>query len=124
MVFSIALLLVIVYLAYKAAPRERAEDAHVHGVGQIGLLAAMALFGGGYFTLFYFSTGEMMRALHPYGLEQYGCIAAAMIAVSNMVFGGLYMYSLGIFNEGGGSYTASMRYLRPTLSLVVAGGLI
>ena len=124
MVFSIALLLVIVYLAYKAAPRERAEDAHVHGPGQIGLLAAMALFGVDYFTSFYYATGEMMHALHPYGLEQYGYIAAAMIAVSNMVFGGLYMYSLGIFNEGGGSYTASMRYLRPTLSLVVAVVLI
>src|SRR5512146_2200406 len=34
------------------------------------------------------------------------------------------MYSLGIFNEGGGSYTASMRYLAPGLSLVVAVVLI
>ncbi len=34
------------------------------------------------------------------------------------------MYSLGIFNEGGGSYTASMRYLSPALSLVVAVVLI
>src|SRR3989337_1522214 len=34
------------------------------------------------------------------------------------------MYSLGIFNEGGGSYTASMRYLRPALSLTVAVVLI
>ncbi len=34
------------------------------------------------------------------------------------------MYSLGIFNEGGGSYTASMRYLTPGLSLVVAVVLI
>ena len=34
------------------------------------------------------------------------------------------MYSLGIFNEGGGSYTASMRYLWPTLSLIVAVVLI
>jgi hypothetical protein len=34
------------------------------------------------------------------------------------------MYSLGIFNEGGGSYTASMRYLKPTLSLIVAVTLI
>ena len=30
------------------------------------------------------------------------------------------MYSLGIFNEGGGSYTASMRYLAPAVSLIVA----
>ncbi len=41
-----------------------------------------------------------------------------------MVFGFLYMFSLGIFNEGGGSYTASMRYLSPGLSLVVAVVLI
>ena len=41
-----------------------------------------------------------------------------------MVFGALYMYSLGVFNEGGGSYTASMRYLWPGLSLVVAVVLI
>ena len=34
------------------------------------------------------------------------------------------MYSLGVFNEGGGSYTASMRYLAPGLSLVVAVVLI
>jgi hypothetical protein len=34
------------------------------------------------------------------------------------------MYSLGVFNEGGGSYTAAMRYLTPGLSLVVAVVLI
>jgi hypothetical protein len=34
------------------------------------------------------------------------------------------MYSLAPFNEGGGSYTASMRYLKPTLSLMVAVTLI
>lgn len=47
-----------------------------------------------------------------------------IIGIANFVFGGLYMYSLGIFNEGGGSYTASMRYLWPTLSLIVAVTLI
>jgi len=124
MLFSIALLIVIVFLSYKAAPRERAEHALVHGAGQIGLLAAVALFGVDYFTSFYYGTGEMMHALHPYGLQKYGYIAAGVIALANMVFGALYMYSLGIFNEGGGSYTASMRYLRPTLSLIVAVVLI
>ena len=34
------------------------------------------------------------------------------------------MFSLGIFNEGGGAYTAAMRYLTPGLSLVVAVVLI
>ncbi len=124
MLFSIALLIVIVFLAYKASPIEKEEDANVHGAGQIGLLAAVALFGVDYFTSYFYATGEMLHALHPYGLESYGYLTAAVIAVANVTFGFLYMYSLGIFNEGGGSYTASMRYLTPGLSLVVAVVLI
>jgi hypothetical protein len=124
MLFSIILLLVIGFLAYKAAPREKKEHAHIHGAGQIGLLAAVALFGVDYFTSFYYGTGELMGALHPYGLQRFGYIAAGVIAFANIIFGALYMYSLGVFNEGGGSYTASMRYLAPTLSLIVAVTLI
>ncbi len=120
MLFSIGLLIVIIYLSYRAAPVEKKEHAHIHGAGQIGLLAAVALFGVDYFTSFYYGTGEMMSALHPYGLQKWGYIAAGVIALSNMIFGALYMFSLGPFNEGGGSYTASMRYLKPTLSLIVA----
>src|SRR4030066_1261030 len=120
MLFSIGLLIVIAFLVYRISPRERAQDAHVHGAGQIGLLAAIALFGVDYFTSFYYATGEMLGALHPYGLQEYAYIAVAVIALANIVFGALYMFSLGPFNEGGGSYTASMRYLKPTLSLIVA----
>lgn len=121
---SILVLVVIFFISYKVAPRENKEHAHVHGAGQIGLLAALALFGVDYFTSYFYATGEMMHALHPYGLQQYGYIAVVVIAIANFVFGALYMYSLGIFNEGGGSYTASMRYLWPTLSLTVAVVLI
>ena len=121
---SIILLLVILALSYKAAPRENKDHAHVHGAGQIGMLAALALFGVDYFTSYFYATGEMMSALHPYGLERYSYVAVVVIAVANFAFGALYMYSLGIFNEGGGSYTASMRYLAPTLSLIVAVTLI
>ena len=124
MFFSIGLLIIVVYLSYKASPREKADSAQVHGAGQIGLLAAVALFGVDYFTSYFYATGEMMGALHPYGLQKYSYIAVAVIALANIVFGALYMYSLGIFNEGGGSYTASMRYLKPTLSLIVAITLI
>jgi hypothetical protein len=121
---SILLITAFVYIAYRLAPRERAEDAHVHGAGQIGLAAAVALFGVDYFTSYFYATGEMMGALHPYGLEHYGYVAVAAIAIANFAFGALYMYSLGVFNEGGGSYTASMRYLAPSLSLIVAVVLI
>jgi amino acid transporter len=120
MIFSIALLIVIVFIALKAAPVEKKDDALLHGAGQIGLLAAIALFGVDYFTSYFYATGEMMTALHPYNLQKYAFIAVIIIAIANAVFGFLYMYSLGIFNEGGGSYTASMRYLAPGLSLVVA----
>lgn len=120
MFFSIGLLIVIVFLVVRLAPREKQEDSHIHGAGQIGLLAAIALFGVDYFTSYYYATGEMMSALHPVGLAQYGYIAVLVIALTNAIFGFLYMYSLGVFNEGGGSYTASMRYLSPGISLVVA----
>jgi hypothetical protein len=124
MFFSIALLIVVILISLRVAPKEKAEDAHIHGAGQIGVLAAIALFGVDYFTSYYYATGEMMSALHPYGLQKYGYIAVTVIAFANFVFGMLYMYSLGPFNEGGGSYTASMRYLKPTLSLIVAVTLI
>jgi amino acid transporter len=124
MLFSIALLIVIIFLAFKIAPVEKKEHALIHGAGQIGLLAALALFGVDYFTSYYYATGELMSALHPYNLQKYAFIAVIIIAITNAVFGFLYMYSLGVFNEGGGSYTASMRYLAPGLSLVVAVMLI
>jgi len=124
MLFSIGLLIVIGFLAFRAAPVEKEEHAHIHGAGQIGLLAALALFGVDYFTSYFYATGELMSALHPYGLQKYAWIAVLVISFANIVFGVLYMYSLGIFNEGGGSYTASMRYLTPGLSLVVAVVLI
>jgi len=89
MLFSIILLLVIAYSSYRAAPRERQEDAHVHGAGQIGLLAAVALFGVDYFTSFYYATGEMMHALHPYNLQHWGYLIASVIALTNMTFGAL-----------------------------------
>ncbi len=99
---SVILLAIIIFLSYKAAPREKKEHAHVHGAGQIGLLVALALFGMDYFTSYFYATGEMMSALHPYGLQKWGFISVAIIAISNAIFGFLYMYSLGIFNEGGG----------------------
>jgi hypothetical protein len=124
MAFSILLLGLFVYVSYRLSPKERAEDTHVHGAGQIGLAAAVALFGVDYFTSFFYATGEMMSALHPYGLQKWSYLVVGFISLANFVFGALYMYSLGPFNEGGGSYTASMRYLKPTLSLIVAVTLI
>ncbi|MGB8214609.1 MAG: hypothetical protein WCE68_13710 [Anaerolineales bacterium] len=124
MLFSIGLLIVIVFIAFRISPREKKDHAQVHGAGQIFMLAALALFGIDFFTSYYYGTGELMSVLWPYGLQVWGYVGAGLIAFANICFGILYMYSLGPFNEGGGSYTASMRYLRPTLSLMVAVTLI
>ncbi len=124
MFFSIALLIVIVFLAFKASPVEKKEHALIHGAGQVGLLAALALFGVDYFTSYFYATGEMLGALTPYNLQKYAFIAVVIIALANAAFGFLYMYSLGVFREGGGSFAAAMRYLGPALSLVVAVVLI
>jgi hypothetical protein len=120
MLFSILLLLVIIYFSWRISPRERQEDAHVHGAGQVGLLAAIALFGVDYFTSYFYATGEMLHALHPYGLEHLAYYAVVVIAIANIVFGALYMYFLGVFREGGGSFAAAMRYLGPGISLIEA----
>jgi hypothetical protein len=120
MLFSILLLAIIIYLSWRAAPRERQEDAHVHGAGQVGLLAAIALFGVDYFTSYYYATGEMLHALHPYGLDHLAYYAILIIALANITFGFLYMYFLGIFKEGGGSFAAAIRYLGPAVGLIVA----
>ncbi|MCX7756285.1 MAG: hypothetical protein N2117_13730 [Anaerolineales bacterium] len=120
MLFSLLLLALIVYLSWRAAPRERQEDAHVHGAGQVGLLAAIALFGVDYFTSYYYATGEMLHVLHPHGLDHLAYYAIFIIAIANITFGFLYMYFLGVFKEGGGSFAAAIRYLGPAVGLVVA----
>jgi hypothetical protein len=122
--FSIGILIVVVVIALRIAPREKKDQAQIHGAGQIAMLAALALFGADFFTSYFYGTGELMSVLWPYGLQKWGYIGAGVIAFANICFGILYMYSLGPFNEGGGSYTASMRYLKPTLSLMVAVTLI
>jgi multisubunit Na+/H+ antiporter MnhB subunit len=63
MLFSIGILLVIVYIAFRIAPREKKEQTQVHGAGQIAMLAALALFGADFFSSYFYGTGEMMSAM-------------------------------------------------------------
>lgn len=122
--FAIALIVLLVALGLRFAPKDphaHPEAAsHIQTAGQIGLVGALALFGIDYFSSFFYATGEMMHALHPVGLQAYAWVPVVVVGLVNLIFGGLYIYSLGPFNEGGGSYTASMRYLAPAISLIVA----
>ena len=69
-IIAILFLAAACFVAWRAAPRESAEDAFVHGAGQVGLLGALALFGVDYFTSYFYAAGEMMSALHPHGLQR------------------------------------------------------
>ncbi|MFN8418423.1 MAG: amino acid permease [Anaerolineae bacterium] len=126
--FAIGVIVLAIVLALKFSPKDHdahdagaaKKNAHIQTAGQIGLLGAVALFGVDYFSSFFYATGEMMHALHPLGLQSYAWVPVVVVALVNIIFGGLYIYALGIFRDGGGSYTASMRYLAPVLSLIVA----
>ena len=60
MIFAIAVLIVVTYMSFRVAPKDKDDpDEHVHGAGQIGLLAAIALFGVDYFTSFYYGTEQV-----------------------------------------------------------------
>ena len=61
------------------------------------MLAALALFGVDYFTSYFYATGEMMSALHPYGLQKYSYIAVGVISLANFVFGALVHVFSGDF---------------------------
>jgi hypothetical protein len=123
MVVAILLLVVFFVISFKISPKESQNDEHVHGAGQVGLIAAVALFGVDYFTSYFYATGEMMSAL-PADLKPYAYFAVVVIILANVVFGGLYMYALGVFSDGGGAFTAAMRYLGASISLIVAVVLI
>ncbi len=123
-IFAILILAAACIVAWRAAPRESKEDSFVHGAGQVGMLGALALFGVDYFTSYFYAAGEMMSALHPHGLQRYAFVAVAVIAGANVVFGVLYIYALGVFRDGGGAYSASLRYLGAGAGLIVAVVLI
>jgi hypothetical protein len=102
----------IVFIAFKVAPVEKKEHALVLGAGQIGLLAAVALFGVDYFTSYYFATGEFMSSLHPVGLQKNGYIIVIAIAFANAVFG-FYSPSILVFKSWMFKKKRTYRYYIP-----------
>src|SRR5262249_54182434 len=67
-----------------------------------------------------YAAGELHHVLAEANLQQYALIADIAIALLNIAFGGLYIYALGVFRDGGGASTASLRYLGPSVAIMVA----
>ena len=53
----VMILIIVVILAHKVAPREEKQDEPLHGAGQIGPLGTLALFGVNCFTSYYYPGG-------------------------------------------------------------------
>jgi len=115
---GILLIIVIVGIAFKLAPK--GVSIAGHDAGQLFLLAALPLFFIDFGTSAEYAAGELHHVLAESNLQQYAAYADLAIAIINIAFGGLYIYSLGVFRDGGGADTASMRYLGPMAAIMVA----
>src|SRR5689334_19968882 len=115
---GILIILVIIGLAFKLSPK--GVSIAGHDAGQLFLLAALPLFFIDFGTSAEYAAGELHKILAQENLQVYAPFADLAIALLNIAFGGLYIYALGVFRDGGGADTASMRYLGPSFAIMVA----
>jgi hypothetical protein len=115
---GILIILVLLAIALKLAPK--GVSVAGHDAGQLFLLAALPLFFIDFGTSAEYAAGELHHILAEANLQVYAPYAVVVIALLNIAFGGLYIYALGVFRDGGGADTASMRYLGPMAAIMVA----
>src|SRR5258708_5076257 len=115
---GILLILVLIGIAIKLAPK--GVSVAGHDAGQLFLLAALPLFFIDFATSAEYAAGELHQVLAERNLLMYAPMGDLIIALLNIAFGGLYIYALGVFRDGGGADTASMRYLGTMAAIMVA----
>ena len=115
---GILIILVLLAIALKLAPK--GVSVAGHDAGQLFLLAALPLFFVDFATSAEYAAGEIHFVLEQANLQVYAPFAVVIIALLNIAFGSLYVYALGVFRDGGGADTASMRYLGPMAAIMVA----
>jgi hypothetical protein len=115
---GVLIILVILGIAFKLSPK--GVSVAGHDAGQLFLLAALPIFFIDFATSAEYAAGELHRYLAQENLQMYAAWGDLAIAIINIAFGGLYIYSLGVFRDGGGASTASLRYLGPMIALMVA----
>ncbi len=116
--FGIGIALAIIGLGFKLAPKNVSVAGH--DAGQLFLLAALPLFFIDFGTSAEYAAGELHKILGEAHLLEYAPYGVLGIALFNLGFGSLYLYALGVFRDGGGAYTASLRYLGTMIAIVVA----
>ncbi len=111
MFFSSGLLILIVLLALKIAPREKAEDIKVHGAGQIGLLAAivgsltpiddigkMVNIGTLLAFIIVCIAVLVLRKTNPEQKRPFRTPLVPLVPILGILFNGYMMYKLGYIN--------------------------
>jgi len=115
---GIAIILLILGLGSRLAPK--GVSIAGHDAGQLFLLAALPLFFIDFGTSAEYAAAELHHVLAEHNLQAYAPYGVWAIALLNIAFGSLYIYALGVFRDGGGASTASLRYLGPTVTIMVA----
>jgi amino acid permease-like protein len=115
---GIAIILLILGLGSRLGPK--GVSIAGHDAGQLFLLAALPLFFIDFGTSAEYAAAELHHVLAESNLQAYAPYGVWAIALLNIAFGGLYIYALGVFRDGGGASTASLRYLGPTITIMVA----
>ncbi len=115
---GVGIILVLLAIANRLSPKSVSVAGH--DAGQLFLLAALPLFFIDFATSAEYAAGELHTILAASNLQHYAAYADLAIALLNLAFGGLYIYALGVFRDGGGASTASLRYLGPSIAIMVA----
>src|SRR6266851_4766394 len=115
---GVLIILVLLGIAIKLSPK--GVSIAGHDAGQLFLLAALPLFFIDFGTSAEYAAGELHHVLAESNLQVFAPYGVVAIALLNLAFGGLYIYALGVFRDGGGADTASMRYLGPMVAIMVA----
>src|SRR3954447_9716043 len=101
---GVLIILALIGIALKLAPK--GVSVAGHDAGQLFLLAALPLFFIDFATSAEYAAGELHHVLAQSNLEQYAPYGVLVVAMLNVAFGGLYIYALGVFRDGGGADTA------------------
>src|SRR5258708_754126 len=115
---GVLIILVLLGIAIKLSPK--GVSIAGHDAGQLFLLAALPLFFIDFGTSAEYAAGELHHVLAESNLQVFAPYGVFAIALLNIAFGSLYIYALGVFRDGGGADTASMRYLGPMVAIMVA----
>src|SRR5258708_3380156 len=115
---GVLIIVVLLGIAIKLSPK--GVSIAGHDAGQLFLLAALPLFFIDFGTSAEYAAGELHHILAASNLQACEGYADLAIAFLNLAFGGMYIYAIGVFRDGGGASTASMRYLGPMVAIMVA----